>query len=89
MRSPGRATALPGEEEPEPSQTGLRRSGENLSNRHREANVTAPLLDSTQRTATGEVKAVRGAPFSVTIKVLVVGRLGCVLALLTAVSVLS
>jgi hypothetical protein len=37
----------------------------------------------------GRLKAVRGAPFSVTIKMLVVGRLGCVLALLTAVSVLS
>jgi hypothetical protein len=38
----------PGEQEPEPSQTGLRRPGENLTIRHREANVTAPLLDSTQ-----------------------------------------
>jgi len=28
MRSPDRATALPGEEEPELSQTGLRRRGE-------------------------------------------------------------
>jgi hypothetical protein len=36
------------EEETEPRQTGLRRPGENLTNRHREANVTAPLLDSTQ-----------------------------------------
>jgi hypothetical protein len=36
------------EEETEPSQTGLRRPGENLTHRHREANVTAPLLDSTQ-----------------------------------------
>jgi hypothetical protein len=35
------------EEETEPSQTGLRRPGENLTHRHREANVTAPLLDST------------------------------------------
>ena len=35
------------EEETELSQTGLRRPGENLTNRHREANVTAPLLDST------------------------------------------
>jgi hypothetical protein len=38
------------EEETEPSQTGLRRPGENLTHRHREANVTAPLLDSTQLT---------------------------------------
>jgi len=37
------------EEETEPSQTGLRRPGENLTHRHREANVTAPLLDSTQQ----------------------------------------
>jgi hypothetical protein len=36
------------EEETEPRQTGLRRPGENLTNCHREANVTAPLLDSTQ-----------------------------------------
>jgi len=28
MRSPGRATALPGEQETEPSQTGLRWRGE-------------------------------------------------------------
>ena len=48
MRSPDRATALPGEEEPELSQTGLRRRGENPANRHRKATVTAPLLDSTQ-----------------------------------------
>jgi ion channel len=37
------------EEETEPSQIGLRRPGENLTHRHREANVTAPLLDSTQQ----------------------------------------
>ena len=48
MRSPVRATALPGEEETDLRQTGLRRPGENLTIRHREANVTAPLLDSTQ-----------------------------------------
>src|SRR5262249_7849347 len=36
------------EEETEPSQTGLRRAGENLTNCHREAKLTAPLLDSTQ-----------------------------------------
>jgi len=36
------------QEETAPCQTGLRRPGENLTNRHREANVTAPLLDSTQ-----------------------------------------
>ena len=53
MRSPGRATALPGEEETEPRQTGLRRPGENLTNCHREAKVTAPLLDSTQNPAGG------------------------------------
>ena len=35
------------EEETEPGQTGLRRWGENPANRHREATVTAPLLDST------------------------------------------
>src|SRR5579864_260018 len=53
MRSPGRATALPGEEETEPRQTGLRRLGENLTNCHREAKVTAPLLDSTHLPSTG------------------------------------
>ncbi len=31
------------EEETEPRQTGLRRPGENLTNCHREANVTAPF----------------------------------------------
>jgi hypothetical protein len=35
------------EEETGLSQTGLRRRGENPVNRHREATVTAPLLDST------------------------------------------
>ncbi len=35
------------QEETEPRQTGLRRPGENLTNCHRETNVTAPLLDST------------------------------------------
>ena len=35
------------EEETAPCQTGLRRPGENLTNCHRETNVTAPLLDST------------------------------------------
>ena len=35
------------EEEPELSQTGLRRRGESPASRHREATVTAPLLDST------------------------------------------
>ena len=35
------------EEETEPGQTGLRRPGESLSNRRREATVAAPLLDST------------------------------------------
>jgi len=34
-------------EETELSQTGLRRRGESPANRHREATVTAPLLDST------------------------------------------
>ena len=37
------------EEETELSQTGLRRRGESPANRHREATVTAPLLDSTHR----------------------------------------
>src|SRR5439155_16385419 len=41
------------EEETEPSQTGLRRRGESPVNRHREATVTAPLLDSTHRGASG------------------------------------
>src|SRR5215831_18447723 len=36
------------EEETELSQTGLRRRGESPANCHREATVTAPLLDSTQ-----------------------------------------
>jgi hypothetical protein len=44
------------EEETEPSQTGLRRPGENLTHRHREANVTAPLLDSTQLRSVREVE---------------------------------
>jgi len=35
------------EEETELRQTGLRRRGESPANRHREATVTAPLLDST------------------------------------------
>ncbi len=35
------------EEETELSQTGLRRRGESPAHRHREATVTAPLLDST------------------------------------------
>ena len=35
------------EEETELRETGLRRCGESLANRHREATVTAPLLDST------------------------------------------
>ena len=35
-------------EETELSQTGLRRRGESPANRHREATVTAPLLDSTR-----------------------------------------
>src|SRR5215469_666617 len=35
------------EQETEPSQTGLRRRGESSANCHREATVTAPLLDST------------------------------------------
>jgi hypothetical protein len=33
------------EEETEQRQTGLRRPGENLTNRHREAKATTPLLD--------------------------------------------
>src|SRR5215470_13027476 len=35
------------QEETELSQTGMRRRGESPANRHREATVTAPLLDST------------------------------------------
>ena len=35
------------EQETEPSQTGLRRRGESLVNRHWEAKATAPVLDST------------------------------------------
>ena len=42
------------EEETERRQTGLRRSGENLTNRHREATVTAPLLDSTHLPISGK-----------------------------------
>ena len=42
------------EEETELSQTGLRRRGESRANRHREANVTAPLLDSTQNACGGQ-----------------------------------
>jgi len=36
------STALPGEQETEPSQTGLRRRRESLVNSHREAKTTAP-----------------------------------------------
>jgi queuine tRNA-ribosyltransferase len=43
-------------EETELSQTGLRRRGESPANRHREATVTAPLLDSTHR---GPIEAKR------------------------------
>jgi hypothetical protein len=35
------------EQEAEPSQTGLRRRSESPANSHREAKVTAPVLDST------------------------------------------
>src|SRR5205807_9939360 len=35
------------EQETEPCQTGLRRRGESLANRHWETTVTAPFLDST------------------------------------------
>ena len=42
------------EEEPELSQTGLRRRGESPASRHREATVTAPLLDSTQDPTRGQ-----------------------------------
>jgi len=41
------------QEETELSQTGLRRRGESPANRHREATVTAPLLDSTHRVLSG------------------------------------
>jgi hypothetical protein len=43
------------EEETEPRQTGLRRPGENLTNCHREAKVTAPLLDSTLNPSMSEI----------------------------------
>ena len=36
------------EQEPEPSQTGLRRRRESLVSSHRETNATAPVLDSTR-----------------------------------------
>ena len=36
------------EQETELCQTGLRRRGESLANRHRETKVTAPVLDSTK-----------------------------------------
>src|SRR5579864_6656290 len=39
------------EEETELCQTGLRRRGESSAHRHREATVTAPLLDSTPHSA--------------------------------------
>ena len=48
------------EEETEPRQTGLRRPGENLTHRHREANVTAPLLDSTQLSRKRVIAGKRG-----------------------------
>jgi len=35
------------EQATEPSQTGLRRRGESFASSHREANATAPVLDST------------------------------------------
>src|SRR6516165_8434310 len=41
------------EEETEPSQTGMRRRGKSPANRHREATVTAPLLDSTHNPLAG------------------------------------
>ena len=47
------------EEETEPRQTGLRRPGENLTNCHREATVTAPLLDSTHNQVFGEIAMLR------------------------------
>ena len=39
------------QQETESSQTGLRRHDESLVNSHREANATAPVLDSTQNPA--------------------------------------
>src|SRR5262249_54498074 len=48
------------QEERELCQTGLRRPGENLTNCHREAKVTAPLLDSTQN-ASGPTLGRRGS----------------------------
>ena len=47
-------------EETELSQTGLRRRGESPANRHREATVTAPLLDSTHDPANQS----RGVPIA-------------------------
>src|SRR5215468_4918448 len=46
------------EEETELSQTGMRRRGESPANRHREATVTAPLLDSTQNPLHGRTNEV-------------------------------
>jgi hypothetical protein len=45
--TPARELVRPREQEPGPSQTGLRRPGESLVNRHRETKATAPVLDST------------------------------------------
>src|SRR5262249_12134904 len=65
-KSPGRlglGVQFPGptrQEETELCQTGLRRPGENLTNCHREAKVTAPLLDSTQN-ASGPTLGRRGS----------------------------
>jgi|SRR5215471_8678303 len=53
------------EEETGLSQTGLRRRGENPANRHREATVTAPLLDSTsQNAAAAPVRQPQGYSYS-------------------------
>jgi hypothetical protein len=51
MRSPDRATALPGEQETELRLIGLRRARESMPNSHREATATAPVLDSTRHNA--------------------------------------
>ena len=52
------------EEETELSQTGLRRRGESPANRHREATVTAPLLDSTHPIKEDVKKKVFSSPLA-------------------------
>jgi len=54
------SSSMSGKKETELCQTGLSRPGENLTNRHREAKVTAPLLDSTHQPL---VQTMNRAPF--------------------------